>query len=50
MSTYTLGFTAALLTFGAPFGFERLRELIQLRDALKPKAPKQTAAAENKDY
>jgi hypothetical protein len=28
--------TAAFLTFGAPFWYGRLRELIQLRDALKP--------------
>lgn len=29
--------TAIFLTFGAPFWYERLRDLIQLRDALKPK-------------
>lgn len=29
--------TAIFLSFGAPFWYERLRELIQLRDALKPK-------------
>ena len=31
--------TAIFLTFGAPFWYERLRQLIQLRDALKPKPP-----------
>jgi len=29
--------TVFFLTFGAPFWYERLRDLIQLRDALKPK-------------
>jgi hypothetical protein len=29
--------TVFFLTFGAPFWYERLRELIQLKDALKPK-------------
>lgn len=32
--------TAIFLTFGAPFWFERLRELIKLKDALKPEAQK----------
>lgn len=38
--------TAALLAFGAPFWFERLRELIQLRDALKPKQTIKTATVQ----
>ncbi len=37
--------TAIFLSFGAPFWYERLRELIQLRDALKPKP--QTAQVED---
>ncbi|PKK83238.1 MAG: hypothetical protein CVT49_09535 [candidate division Zixibacteria bacterium HGW-Zixibacteria-1] len=32
--------TAIFLTFGAPFWFERLRELIKLKDALKPEVKK----------
>ena len=32
--------TALLLTFGAPFWFERLQDVAKLRDALSPPKPK----------
>ncbi len=39
--------TAIFLAFGAPFWYERLRDLIQLRDALKPKQQKPTDSPDN---
>lgn len=41
--------TAMFLTFGAPFWYERLRELIQLRDALQPKAEKEQVSPSRRD-